>query len=255
MRRYALQIEYSGCDFAGWQRQRGQSTVQQCLEDVLCTLDPEVPSIVGAGRTDSGVHSTGQVAHCDLQKEWNPDRLIAALNGLLRPFPIAVLVAVPVDGNFSARFSAVERTYQYLIAVRQAPLTLLRDIHWHVRSQLDVEAMTKGAEHLVGRHDFTTFRSAHCQSKSPIKSLDELKVETGPLNRGYKIVITARARSFLHRQVRSIVGTLERVGSGALHPEEVKDALERRDRSACGPVAPPQGLCLSSVRYDPDPFE
>ena len=254
MHRYAMTIEYSGAGFAGWQRQRGQPTVQQHLEDALRILDPAVQSIVAAGRTDSGVHATGQVVHCDMQKEWDPSRLAEALNGILRPHPIAVLKAAPVDKNFSARFSAVERTYDYRIAARRAPLTLQRNLFWQVRGELDAEAMKEGALHLIGKHDFTTFRSSHCQADSPVKTLDELTVEAAPMNGGFKIAITARARSFLHRQVRSMVGTLERVGAGAMQPDQVKVALEQRDRNACGPVAPPQGLCLVDVRYEPDPF-
>ena len=254
MYRYALKIEYAGTGFAGWQRQSKHSSVQQCLEEALRKLDPELPNTVAAGRTDSGVHATGQVAHCDLQKEWEPFRLAEAVNGILRPHPIAIVQAAPVERTFSARFSAIERTYKYRIAVRRAPLTLQRDKFWHVRAQLDVSAMKDGAGHLVGHHDFTTFRSSQCQSGSPVKSLDELTVEALPMNGGFKIVITAKARSFLHRQVRSMVGTLERVGAGAMCPEEVRAALESRDRRECGPVAPPQGLCLTNVRYDPDPF-
>ncbi|MEM1316610.1 MAG: tRNA pseudouridine(38-40) synthase TruA, partial [Pseudomonadota bacterium] len=207
------------------------------------------PGIMGAGRTDAGVHATGQVAHCDLEKDWDPFRLTEALNWHLKPAPAAVLSAEPVAHDFHARFDAVERRYLYRIAVRRAPLALEAGRLWRSPAPLDVEAMREGASALIGRHDFTTFRSTLCQAKSPVKTMDEISVETVAATGGEEVRLRFRARSFLHNQVRSVVGTLERVGAGKWPPSRVAEALEARDRSACGPVAPPQGLYLTEVRY------
>ena len=254
MHRFALKLEYDGRPFSGWQRQRNGRSVQQSLEEALRRLDPEAPPVVGAGRTDSGVHATGQVAHCDLGKAWEPDRLKAAINAHLRPDPVSVLRTAAVSGDFSARFSAVERTYAYKLVSRRAPLALKAGLAWWVPSELDGPAMQEGASHLVGRHDFTTFRSAHCQAESPVKTLDCARVDWKEGSDGTDFIFRFRARSFLHRQVRSFVGTLERVGARAWSPGEVADALHACDRARCGPVAPPDGLYLSGVRYEPDPF-
>ena len=254
MHRFALKLEYDGRPFSGWQRQRNGRSVQQSLEEALRRLDPETPPVVGAGRTDSGVHATGQVAHCDFRKAWEPDRLKAAINAHLRPDPVSVLRAAAVGGDFSARFSAVERTYLYKLVCRRAPLALKAGLAWRVPSELDGAAMREGASHLVGRHDFTTFRSVHCQADSPVKTLDCARVDWKEGPDGTDFVFLFRARSFLHRQVRSFVGTLERVGARAWSPGEVAEALLACDRAGCGPVAPPDGLYLSGVRYEPDPF-
>ena len=254
MHRFALKLEYDGRPFSGWQRQRNGRSVQQSLEEALRRLDPEASPVVGAGRTDSGVHATGQVVHCDLRKAWAPDRLMAAINAQMRPDPIAVLRAAAVGGDFSARFSAVERTYAYKLVSRRAPLALKAGLAWRVPSELDGPAMREGASHLVGRHDFTTFRSVHCQAESPVKTLDCARVDWNEGPDGTDFIFLFRARSFLHRQVRSFVGTLERVGAGAWSPGEVAGALRACDRAKCGPVAPPDGLYLSGVRYEPDPF-
>jgi tRNA pseudouridine38-40 synthase len=251
MPRYALVVEYHGGPFAGWQRQRDQPSVQETLEAALRRLDPDVPSIVAAGRTDAGVHATCQVAHCDMARDWEPFRLMEAVNHHLRPAPVAVLRAVRVADDFSARFDAVERRYLYRIVERRAPLALERGLAWHVRQDLDVEAIREAAAHLVGRHDFTTFRAALCQARSPVKTLDGIGIETAPVPGGREIRLTFRARSFLHSQVRSMVGTLERVGTGGWPPSRVGEALAARDRAACGPVAPPDGLVLTAVRYPP----
>lgn len=245
MPRFKLTVEYDGGPFAGWQRQAGQPSVQQAIEEALRRLEPGAPGIGGAGRTDAGVHATGQVAHCDLAKDWDPFRLSEALNWHLKPDPVAIVAAERVADDFHARFDAIERRYEYRAAVRRAPLTLSKGLAWRVPGPLDLEAMRAGAAFLVGRHDFTTFRSTLCQAKSPVKTLDELAVE--PTAEG--VVFRLRARSFLHNQVRSLVGTLERVGAGAWAPERVRAALEARDRAACGPVAPPDGLCLTRVIY------
>ena len=255
MPRYALQIEYDGGPFAGWQRQaQGQPSVQQAVEEALARLEPGDHRIAAAGRTDAGVHATAQVAHADLTRDWDPFRLAEALNWHLKPAPVAVLACARVADDFHARFSAVERRYVYRILSRRAPPVLDRGHVWHVQRPLDAEAMRAGAAHLTGRHDFTTFRAALCQAQSPVKTLDAATVEVSDAPGGAEIRLSFRARSFLHNQVRSMVGTLERVGAGAWPPDRVAAALAARDRTACGPVAPPQGLCLTGVGYAVDPF-
>jgi len=255
MPRYALLIEYDGGPFNGWQRQAaGQPSVQAAVEAALARLEPGEHTIAAAGRTDAGVHATGQVAHCDMAREWDAFRLSEALNFHLKPAPVAVLRAARVAEDFHARFSAVERRYLFRLIARRAPLTHDRGLAWQVSHRLDLEAMRAGAAHLVGLHDFTTFRSMMCQAKSPVKTLDEISISEVPVAGGVEYRFTLRARSFLHNQVRSIVGTLERVGAGSWSPGDVKAALEARDRAACGPVCPPQGLYLTGVGYPVDPF-
>ncbi len=254
MPRYALRIDYHGGAFAGWQRQSGQPSVQETLEQAIRRLEPDAPGIAAAGRTDAGVHATGQVAHCDLARDWDPFRLSEALNWHLKPAAIAILAAARVPDTFHARFSAVERRYLFRILCRRAPLTHDAGLAWHLRIPLDVAAMRAGAAHLIGQHDFTTFRSALCQARSPVKTLDEVAVAAHPVPGGAEIRFQLRARSFLHNQVRSIVGTLERVGAGAWPPDRVREALDARSRSACGPVCPPDGLYLTGVGYPSDPF-
>ena len=250
MPRYAMKIEYNGAPFAGWQRQAEHPSVQGAVEAALARLEPDVPSIAAAGRTDSGVHGLGQVAHCDLQKDWEPFRLSEALNYHLKPLPVAIVACAAVSDEFHARFSARERRYVYRLICRRAPLTFEAGLAWRVSKRLDAEAMQKGADYLIGHHDFTTFRASECQAKSPVKSVDEIRVE----RTGQEIKFHVRARSFLHNQVRSFVGTLERVGAGAWTPEDVRDALAACDRARCGPVAPPDGLYLAGVEYPEDPF-
>jgi tRNA pseudouridine38-40 synthase len=254
MPRYALKVEYNGGPFAGWQRQSGQPSVQHAIEEALHRLEPDAPGIAAAGRTDAGVHASGQVAHCDLSKDWDPFLLTEALNWHLKPAPVAILAAARVPDDFHARFSAIERRYLFRLICRRAPLTHDRGLAWHILAALDVEAMREGAAHLVGRHDFTTFRSAMCQAASPEKTLDALRIEAHPYPGGTEIRFHLRARSFLHNQVRSMVGTLERVGAGAWPSSRVREALLARDRAACGPVCPPDGLYLTSVGYPADPF-
>ncbi|MFC2968809.1 tRNA pseudouridine(38-40) synthase TruA [Acidimangrovimonas pyrenivorans] len=254
MPRYALKIEYDGAPFNGWQRQSGQPSVQEAVETALRRLEPDAPGIGAAGRTDTGVHATAQVAHCDLAKEWEPFRLSEALNYHLKPHPVAVVAAARVPEAFHARFSAVERRYFFRLVARRAPVTLDRGLVWQVRHALELTPMRLGAAHLVGHHDFTTFRSTMCQAASPVKTLDALSISEHPYPGGQEFRFSLRARSFLHNQVRSIVGTLERVGAGAWAPEDVKAALEAADRAACGPVCPPQGLYLCGVGYPDDPF-
>lgn len=257
MPRYALEIEYDGGPFAGWQAQADRASVQDAVEGALARLDPGFAAgarIAAAGRTDAGVHASGQLAHADLARDWDGFKLAEALNAHLRPLPVAILRAVAVPEDFHARFSATERRYLFRILNRRAPPALETGRVWHVRHPLDAAAMRAGAAHLIGRHDFTTFRSSICQAASPVKTLDEVTVETIPVPGGVEHHLRFRARSFLHNQVRSFVGTLERVGAGAWTPERVAQALAARDRAACGPVCPPQGLCLTGVGYGADPF-
>ena len=254
MPRFALRIEYDGAPFAGWQRQSGQPTVQAAVEAAIRALDPAAPGIAAAGRTDAGVHALGQVAHCDLVRDWQPFRLAEALNFHLRPQPVAVLAVAPVADDFHARFSAVERRYLFRLLSRRAPATHAAGRVWQVRHPLDLAAMQAAAAHLVGRHDFTTFRAVQCQSDSPIKTLDQIGITAREVPCGTEFRFDFRARSFLHNQVRSIVGSLERVGAGGWQPSDVKTALDARNRAACGPVCPPHGLYLSGVGYPVDPF-
>ncbi|WP_137699540.1 tRNA pseudouridine(38-40) synthase TruA [Marimonas lutisalis] len=254
MPRYALMVEYHGGPFAGWQRQADRPSVQGAIEAALARLEPRDHTIAAAGRTDAGVHALAQVAHCDLDRDWDPFRLAEALNYHLKPQPVAILAAARVADDWHARFSASERRYLFRLLVRRAPATHDRGLVWQVKQPLDLAAMQAGAVHLVGRHDFTTFRSTMCQADSPVKTLDEITIEEYPRTVGTEFVFRLRARSFLHNQVRSIVGTLERVGAGSWAPDTVKSALAARDRATCGPVCPPDGLYLSGVGYPDDPF-
>ena len=255
MPRYALKIEYHGAPFKGWQRQKDQPSVQQAVEEALARLDPNAPVIAAAGRTDTGVHATHQVASVDMSKPWDAFRLSEALNYHLKPLPVSILQAAEVGDDFHARFSATERRYMFRLISRRAPLTHDAQLAWRVNNPLDLEAMQDGAAHLIGLHDFTTFRSVMCQSNSPVKTMDEIRIEQRALPNGAEYRFYLRARSFLHNQVRSIVGSLERVGAGTWAPDDVKSALEARDRAACGPVCPPDGLYLCGVSYPHDPFE
>ena len=218
-------------------------------------LEPETGSIAAAGRTDAGVHATAQVAHCDLLKDWDPFKLAGALNYHLRPNPVAILQAARVDDEFHARFSATERRYLFRLLCRRAPATHDSGLVWQVNHSLDAERMRDGAQRLIGKHDFTTFRSVMCQAQSPIKSLDEIRIEEHKVPFGTEIRFHLRARSFLHNQVRSIVGTLERVGAGGWSADDVTEALKTKERAACGPVCPPQGLYLCGVSYPDPPFQ
>ena len=254
MPRYALKIEYDGGPFAGWQRQKGHPSVQQALEQSLRRLEPDMASIAAAGRTDAGVHAWGQVAHCDMERDWDPYRLSEAVNFHLKPLPVAVVAVARVDAGFHARFSAIERRYLFRLVVRRAPVVHDRGRVWQTGQALNLNAMQSAAGYLVGRHDFTTFRSSDCQADSPVKTLDELRIEECDYPSGREFRFHLRARSFLHNQVRGLVGTLERVGAGAWSPLDVHAALQAQSRTACGPVSPPQGLYLAGVRYDADPF-
>jgi tRNA pseudouridine38-40 synthase len=244
--RYKLTIEYDGGPFVGWQRQDNGPTVQALLEAAVARFCGERVVVQGAGRTDAGVHAAGQVAHLDLASERPADTVRAALNFHLKPHPIAVVEAEMVPGDFHARFSASWRRYRYRILNRRAPPALDRGRVWHVAVPLDATAMADAATLLVGRHDFNSFRSAACQAASSIKTLDVLRVsrEDG------EIRIDVGARSFLHNQVRILVGTLQLVGRGQWTRHDVEQALAARDRTRAGPTAPPQGLCLMEVRYE-----
>lgn len=247
MPRYKLLVEYDGTPYAGWQRQSGNHSVQAAIEKAIAGFSGEAVTIGGAGRTDAGVHAAGQVAHFDLQREWAALKVRNAINAHLAMADelVAILDAEQVPDRFDSRFSAVKRHYRYVIVNRPAPLTYERNRAWWVSRNLDAEAMHEAAQLLVGTHDFTTFRSSHCQSKSPVKTMDSVSV----IRNGNHIEIHATARSFLHNQIRSIAGTLAKVGDGAWQPDDIAKALEARDRKACGPVAPPCGLYLMRVDY------
>jgi tRNA pseudouridine38-40 synthase len=245
MPRYKLIVEYDGAPFAGWQIQADQLTVQGTLTAAIEALSGERTLVQGAGRTDAGVHARGQVAHVDLGKEWDPDTVRDALNAHLRPHPVAVLSAELVADDFNARTSAIKRRYLYRIINRRADLTLEAGRAWRVARPIDSGAMHAAAQHLVGKHDFTTFRSTECQAKSPLKTLDVLSVA----RHGDEVNVTAIARSFLHNQVRSMVGSLVAVGEGKWSSDDLARALAARDRAACGTVAPPDGLYLLEVEY------
>lgn len=252
MPRYKLTVEYDGGPFVGWQRQKNGDSVQAALERAVLALSGETVTVFGAGRTDAGVHATGQVAHFDTIKSYRCDTIRDALNQHLRPLPVAVVDAAEVDEAFNARFMAIERVYEYIILARRPPPSLELGRVWHVPSVLDEAAMHRAGQHLVGSHDFTSFRAADCQAKSPRKTLDELTVE----RRGERIFVTARARSFLRSQVRAMVGSIKLVGEGHWAVDDIAVARDRRDRSAAGPTAPPDGLYLRAVRYPgEEPFE
>jgi tRNA pseudouridine38-40 synthase len=245
MPRYKLLIEYDGTPFAGWQIQANAPSVQERLCDAIEAFCGERFIPRGAGRTDSGVHARGQVAHIDLVKDWPADTVMKAVNFHLRPAPVVILACEQVAPEFDARFSARARHYLYRIVNRFAPLALDRDHAWRIWPELDPAAMAEAARHLVGRHDFTTFRAAECQAKSPVKTIDTLTVE----RIGEEIAIRASARSFLHHQVRSITGSLKLVGEGKWTPDDIRTALEARDRTRCGAMAPSCGLYLMRVDY------
>ncbi|RPE67119.1 tRNA pseudouridine38-40 synthase [Pacificibacter maritimus] len=254
MPRFALLIEYNGAPFSGWQRQKDHPSVQQCVEEALRKIDPDCPTIGAAGRTDAGVHAKGQVAHCDLKRDWEPFRLMEAVNFHLKPNPIAILDAVPMPDDWHARYAAYERRYTFHLIARRAPAAHAAGLAWQVRGPLDLAAMQEGAKRLLGTHDFTTFRSTMCQAQSPVKTMDEITIEEHDYSYGKEFRFHLRARSFLHNQVRSIVGSLERVGGGHWAPEKITEVLEARDRNACGPVTPPDGLFMTGVGYKEKPF-
>ena len=245
MPRYKLTIEYDGTPFVGWQIQDNGPSVAGAIAEAFAKFAGETPKVSGAGRTDAGVHALGQVAHVDLAKDWDTDTVRDALNAQLRPDPIAILNVERVAPDFDARFSARARQYRYRIVNRRADLALDRDRVWRIVKPLDAELMHEAAQRLVGHHDFTTFRSTECQAKSPVKTLDRLDVSRD----GDDIRIETSARSFLHNQVRSMVGSLVQVGEGKWDADDLAKALEAKSRAACGPVAPAAGLYLVRVDY------
>lgn len=245
MPRYRLTIEYDGTPFFGWQRQLDHPSVQQALEEAIEAFSGEKVTTQAAGRTDSGVHALGQVAHFDLSREWDPFRIGEALNYHLKRNPVAIIKSEAVGDDFEARFSAKARHYEYRILNRRARAALEHKRVWHVSTQLDVDAMHMAAQTILGQHDFTTFRAAECQAKSPIRTLDKLDV----FRQADHVVITASARSFLHHQVRSITGSLKLVGAGKWSPRDFRKALDAKDRARCGALAPPAGLYLVKVDY------
>ncbi|AEG51829.1 tRNA pseudouridine(38-40) synthase TruA [Sinorhizobium meliloti] len=247
MPRYRLTVEYDGSDYVGWQRQDNGPSVQGAIEKAVLSLTRETVSIRGAGRTDSGVHARGQVAHLDLTREWKSYTLQNALNAhlALAGERVSILDVAEAPGDFDARFSAIRRHYLYRIISRRSPLALEARRAWWVPKPLDHDAMHEAAQRLVGHHDFTTFRSAHCQATSPLRTLDRLDVTRA----GELIEIRATAQSFLHNQIRSFAGSLKLVGEGKWTPDDLQAALKARDRKACGPVAPPDGLYFMRVDY------
>ncbi len=245
MPRFKLTIEYDGTDFSGWQAQGNALGVQNVLKKAIHDFCGESVAVAGAGRTDAGVHALGQVAHIDLQKNWQPARVREALNAHLRDHAVVVLDAEKADLTFDARFSAKKRTYLYRILNRRSPPALELNRVWHVIAPLDEELMQEGANYLIGHHDFTTFRHSRCQAKSPVKTLERLKVR----RKGDEILIEAVSKSFLHNQVRSMVGSLKVVGEKKHKATWIKKILEARDRKACGACAPAAGLTLMRVDY------
>lgn len=248
MTRFALTIEYDGRPFMGWQRQDHGPSVQQAVEDAVTRITGEAALVYASGRTDAGVHARAMPAHVDLARAITPFRLMEALNAHLRPQPVAVVACETVPGDWHARFSCLGRHYEYRIVNRRAPLTWDKGLAWQIARPLDAEAMQAGAARLVGRHDFTTFRSVHCQADSPVRTLDRLDVTRD----GDVVLISASARSFLHHQVRSMVGCLSLVGEGRWSPDDMTSALAARDRAALGLNAPSDGLYFVSADYPAD---
>jgi tRNA pseudouridine38-40 synthase len=243
--RWRLTVEYDGGPFMGWQRQDNDPSVQGRIEAAILQMTSEQVTVHGAGRTDSGVHALAMSAHADIAKHFTPHRLRDGLNALVRPDPISILAVEPVPDDWHARFSCIGRRYEYRLLNRRAPPAVERGKIWHVPSPLDLEAMAEGAAILVGTHDFTTFRSVQCQSNSPVKTLDRLEITA----RGERVSIKASARSFLHHQVRSMVGCLAMVGRGQWTPADIRNALEARDRAALGLNAPSEGLYFVEAIY------
>ncbi len=245
MPRYKLTIEYDGGPFAGWQRQANDLSVQQVLEEAIGRMSGEQVTIQAAGRTDAGVHALGQVISFDLGREWDPFKIREALNFHTKPHPVAIIAAERAPEDFEARFSATARHYEYRILNRRARAALDAGHVWHVPVPLDADRMHEAAQLILGRHDFTTFRASECQAKSPIRTLERLDV----MRHGETLLVIAKARSFLHSQVRSMVGSLKLVGEGRWSPADFRAALDAADRARCGPLAPPDGLYLTQVDY------
>lgn len=245
MQRWKLVIEYDGTDFFGWQKQKKHRTVQETIEKALKAFSKESIEIYGSGRTDAGVHSTGQVAHFDMKRDMEEFQVLEALNSFLKKSGVSILEAKKTDSDFHARFSAKRRSYTYKILNRRSPSALDRERVWHIKYDLDVEKMQKAANLLIGQHDFTSFRAANCQSNSPIKSIDYIKFH----KKGNLISMDISAKSFMYHQVRNIIGTLVEVGGGKISVQEFKDILEARDRTKAGVTAPACGLYFTKIDY------
>lgn len=249
MQRWKLTIEYDGRGFAGWQKQSEHISVQQTIEQAVKHFSGEKARVIVAGRTDAGVHGRGQVAHMDLEKVMEPERLRLAINALVRPHPVAILSVERVHDTFHARFDAIERSYQYRIINRRTPLTFDLGLAWQVLKPLDVTAMQQAAVHLLGKHDFTSFRAMGCQAKHPIRAIDAITLT----QHGDDIFVDVVAKSFLYHQVRNMVGTLVKIGVGDWVPDDMKTILEAKDRTLAGPTAPPDGLYFMQVKYKDAP--
>ena len=245
MAKYKIIIEYDGTDFVGWQKQENGPSIQSSLEDAIKKITSETVNVFGAGRTDSGVHAKGQVAHFEFSKNISLDNIRDGINQHLRPLPIAILDVKEVNDDFHARFSAKLRTYEYLIINRRAPLTFNKNLAWGVFKKLNMDAMKDAASNFVGKHDFNAFRSVDCQSSSAIKTIQSCSIETNDQH----IKLNVSAKSFLHSQVRIMVGTLVEVGKGKFNSSDVKDIIKSRDRSQAGATAPAHGLYLLKVEY------
>ncbi len=245
MKRYKITIEYNGQPFIGWQRQEVEPSVQGTIEAALFKMSGVQITLHGAGRTDAGVHATGQAAHFDIRQDFPMDEIMGAINHYVKPLPISILSVEGVDNEFHARFSAVSRAYIYKIINRKAPLALENGRAWHIKEELDVEAMQEAANYLIGKHDFSSFRSAQCQSKNPVKTIDAIEL----IRKGEGIEMHIKAPSFLHNQVRIIIGNLRKVGNGTFKPLQIKEILEAKDRTKAAETAPPDGLYLVEVKY------
>lgn len=243
--RYKITVEYLGTNLAGWQRQENSLSVQQIIEEAIVKVTGEIVNVIGAGRTDAGVHALGQVAHFDLSRKYEPDKLLASLNFFMRPHPVGINACKLVDNDFHARFDAKQRYYKYLIINRQAEPVLLKNKVWWIRASLDTESMSKACQYFIGKHDFNSFRAKHCQAKSSIRTISNLSVQ----NAGDKISVYISAQSFLHHMVRNIVGTLVEVGLSRRSPHDIPIILESKTRSAAGRTAPAHGLCFTKVEY------
>ena len=249
MKRYFLKIEYDGTLYHGWQKQKDCKTIQGEIELAFYNLVGKNVKVVGSGRTDMGVHAYCQIAHVDLEKDWLSEKLEGALNFFLRKFPISILEVKKVDNNLHARFSAISRIYEYKILIRRAPLVLQKKRYWHIWRNLEVADMIEASNFIIGTHNFTTFRSSICQSSSPIKTMDQIYIKEEMKEDEKIIIFQFKARSFLHNQVRSIVGSLKMVGEKKWKPHYIKIILEKKDRQKCGPIAPPEGLYLKKIVY------
>ena len=254
MNRFFLKIEYDGTNFRGWQKQKNQLTIQGCINQAIDKFSSENAEVVGAGRTDAGVHAKGQVAHLDLKKNWDENDLMKAINFYLKPNLISINSVAKVDNKLHARFSALERHYIFRIFIKKSPLALNKNFFLHLNREIDIKKITKASKYLIGTHDFTTFRSSICQSKSPIKTINDIRFNLQKKEDGEIIDVELKARSFLHNQVRSIIGSLIKVGIGNWEPCKIKKILLAKDRKVCGPVVSPHGLYLNKIIYPVEIF-